>query len=170
MEGASTVTSDCRCYFDTADIKQGRWREEPALCIQRCRAQFLQSLSSDWEEHSGWPNGCRSLNRAMSIREFWSLYWCDSTFCGVGINRTGGVGQDPNVDLIINTCQNIGFYSIFDPGPPPLDFKCNTEADEAQECSHGLFTRDTDTGKAHADCDADAFSINNTWGKLTGVC
>lgn len=98
MEGPatepSTVDGGCGCHYDTTEIKQGRWNEEPYLCIQRCKAQFLRSVLAEWTENSGWVDGCRTLNGTAPVREFWSVYWCDSTFCGVGINQTGGLGQD----------------------------------------------------------------------------
>ncbi|KAI1506685.1 hypothetical protein F5X99DRAFT_12779, partial [Biscogniauxia marginata] len=53
-----------------------------------------------------------------------SLYCCDSN-CGVWIDRSG---QSPNVDLIINRCQNNGYYSIPDPGPPPSWDSCLSDA------------------------------------------
>ncbi|KAL2131906.1 hypothetical protein VTI74DRAFT_4462 [Chaetomium olivicolor] len=127
--------SGCECYFNTAEIKQGQWQEDPSTCLRNCKVQFLRSALKGWDETSGWSDGCRSLNGTVSVREFWSLYWCDSTFCGVGIDPKGGLWQDPNVDLIINTCQNIGFSSVLDPGPPPPDFRCSTEADTQGLCS-----------------------------------
>ncbi|KAL2155429.1 hypothetical protein VTH82DRAFT_171 [Thermothelomyces myriococcoides] len=104
-------------------------------CLAICRAQFQQEMLKEWEGSNGWAEGCGILNRGTAAQEFWSLYWCDSTFCGVAINPDGGLGQDPSVDLIINTCQNIGFYSIFDPGPPPLNFSCSKNADMSSICS-----------------------------------
>ncbi|KAH6851082.1 hypothetical protein B0I37DRAFT_404768 [Chaetomium sp. MPI-CAGE-AT-0009] len=126
---AETASSACQCYINTVEIKQGRWQEDPSECLRNCKAQFLGTVVKGWQENDGWVEGCGSLNRNVPVKEFWSLYWCDLTFCGVGINRAGGLGQDPTVDLIINTCQNIGFYSIIDPGPPPPNFTCSTEAD-----------------------------------------
>jgi hypothetical protein len=54
----------------------------------------MRGVLGGWQEGPGWVDGCRSLNTAMPIHDFWSLYWCDSTFCGVGIDQAGGVGQD----------------------------------------------------------------------------
>ncbi|KAK4157678.1 hypothetical protein C8A00DRAFT_39959 [Chaetomidium leptoderma] len=128
-------STSCGCYVNTAEIKQGAWQKDPSQCLRNCKVQFLRSVSNGWGESEGWADGCGHLNRGVALQEFWPLYWCDSTFCGVGIDRGGGLGQDPTVDLIINTCQNIGFYSIHDPGPPPPDFKCRTEADTQEGCS-----------------------------------
>ncbi|KAK4034707.1 hypothetical protein C8A01DRAFT_48956 [Parachaetomium inaequale] len=135
---AETVGNACECYVKTAEIKQGRLQEDPGECLRNCKAQFLRSVLNGWQENEGWVEGCGSLNRGVAVQEFWSLYWCDSTFCGVGIDQGGGLGQDPSVDLIINTCQNIGFYSILDPGPPPPNFTCRTEAETSRVCSASM--------------------------------
>ncbi|KAK4228915.1 hypothetical protein QBC38DRAFT_131567 [Podospora fimiseda] len=142
--GASSSSSSgndgkgCQCYFNSAEIKKGRWQEDKKVCLQNCRTQFLSRISPDWNDNSGWIEGCVSLHADNSTSfpykaepRFLNLYWCDSTFCGVAINPSGGLGQDPNTDTIINTCQNIGVHNIHDPGPVfPADFKCYTEADE----------------------------------------
>ncbi|SPQ20387.1 fd66ef94-53d1-4f89-af9b-9ddec5a867fd [Thermothielavioides terrestris] len=139
MDGARTRDTSagnaCQCYFNPAEIKQQQWQLDPSQCLHSCKGQFLQSVLKGWGDHSGWVEGCKYLNTSLPVRKFWSLYWCDSTFCGVGINQTGGLGQDPTVDLIINTCQNIGFHSIIDPGPPPANFKCSTEVNTPGICS-----------------------------------
>ncbi|KAK4242183.1 hypothetical protein C8A03DRAFT_40457 [Achaetomium macrosporum] len=121
----TTADSICECYINTAEIKRGRWQEDPSECLRNCKEHFLRSVLQSWGESSGWVDGCRILNRAAPARDFWSLYWCDSTFCGVGISQTGGLGQD----------RDIGFYSVLDPGPPAPDFRCNTEADTTEGCS-----------------------------------
>ncbi|KAL2265306.1 hypothetical protein VTJ83DRAFT_6406 [Remersonia thermophila] len=122
-----TASSDScgGCYFNPAEIQQQPW--DPRACIQDCRAQFLREAYSEWTETSGWKEGCASLDQGTAASELWQLYWCDRVFCGVA-NSQGGLGQDPNVNLIINTCQIHGFYNIFDPGPPPSDFACSTNA------------------------------------------
>ncbi len=86
--------SACECYVNAAEIQQGRWQEDPSVCLRNCKAQFLRSVVKGWGEDVGWPDGCGKLNKGVAVHEFWSLYWCDSTFCGVGINQTGGLGQD----------------------------------------------------------------------------
>lgn len=117
-----TVSSACECHINTAEIKKGSWQEDPGECLHNCKEQFLQAVAKGWHGDEGWVEGCGSLNRGVPVREFWSLYWCDSVFCGVGINQTGGLRQDreygteyswclglnsalATVDLIINTCQ-----------------------------------------------------------------
>ena len=116
------ASSTCECYINTAEIKKGSWQEDPGECLHNCKAQFLRKVMKGWQDNKGWVEGCKSLDRRVPVQEFWSLYWCDSVFCGVGINQTGGLGQDreygteclwclglksalATVDLIINTCQ-----------------------------------------------------------------
>ncbi|KAK4166241.1 hypothetical protein QBC43DRAFT_298874 [Cladorrhinum sp. PSN259] len=134
----------CNCYFNTADIKKGAWQQDKKVCLQNCRLAFLKRLLSAWDDNAGWVKGCgilRADNKTTGPFDaedrFRDLYWCDSTFCGVAIDPSGGLGQDPNTDTIINTCQNIGFYNIHDPGPVfPAGFKCFTEAnDTGSECN-----------------------------------
>lgn len=90
FEGSGSV---CECYVNTAEIKQGRWQEDPSECLRNCKAQFLRNVLQGWGENERWVDGCGNLNRGV-VHEFWSLYWCDLTFCGVGIDRAGGPGQD----------------------------------------------------------------------------
>lgn len=91
-----TETADgaCECYVNSTEIKQGRWQEDPKVCLLNCKAQFLRSVARGWKEDVGWDDGCRKLNKGVAVHEFWSLYWCDSTFCGVGIDQAKGLGQD----------------------------------------------------------------------------
>jgi hypothetical protein len=86
----------CECYVNAAEIQQGRWQEDPSECLRHCKAQFLRRTLDGWTEtaEDHWVDGCKSLNRGKAAQEFWSLYWCDSTFCGVGIDPARGLGQD----------------------------------------------------------------------------
>ncbi|KAK3386900.1 hypothetical protein B0H63DRAFT_558501 [Podospora didyma] len=130
----------CPCYVDAAALMSRVRQGDTRQCLQVCKSIFLQSVSTDWTETHGWKEGCQNLTSKAALYEFWQLYWCDSTFCGVAISPTGGLEQDPNVDLIINTCQNIGITSVLDPGPPTSGFSCQTDAKEASQCpnAHGL--------------------------------
>ncbi|KAI0025155.1 hypothetical protein F4780DRAFT_415698 [Xylariomycetidae sp. FL0641] len=87
---------------DPADIGL----ENPDACVKACFQQFLAGREL--------VEVCRSLQQDDD-RSLWGLYCCDSSYCGV---YTAEVGQSPSVDLIINECQNNGYYSIPDPGPP----------------------------------------------------
>ncbi|KAK4667101.1 hypothetical protein QC763_306180 [Podospora pseudopauciseta] len=139
--------SSCECHINKAEIQKGAWNEDRSECISNCKTQFLQSISPGWSEAaSGWADVCGNLNstsKGVEVAEyrFWSLYWCDSTFCGVAIDQSKGLGQDPNVDSIITTCDNNGFKPIIDPGPPHEDFKCSTEGDGAGSCTDSSFSR-----------------------------
>ncbi|KAK4120907.1 hypothetical protein N657DRAFT_692790 [Parathielavia appendiculata] len=174
---AETAGSACECYINPAEIKQGSWQEDPSHCLRNCKAQFLRGVLQGWEEDLGWIEGCRSLNRSVPVREFWSLYWCDSIFCGVGIDPTGPLGQDPTVDLIINTCQNIGFHFLLDPGPPPQNFSTTAYIGASDTCHHSFSNHDDGTTKAqpgrgnsradiltpcfHEELDANSSTIND---------
>ncbi|KAK0639055.1 hypothetical protein B0T16DRAFT_462764 [Cercophora newfieldiana] len=139
MADMETHVNSCDCYVDAARIETQV--DFPRTCLDNCRMQFLNqtvSTVAGWTNET-WPTGCEQLTSKEPsddrARSFWSLYWCDTRFCGVAISQTGGLEQDPNVGLIINTCQNIGYHSVLDPGPPPLDFSCKTEPGEAKLCT-----------------------------------
>ncbi|KAK3947194.1 hypothetical protein QBC32DRAFT_95865 [Pseudoneurospora amorphoporcata] len=134
MEG-SRVDEECGCYVEAIEIRAESPRAEAKQCLQSCMDQFLETVSVDHETPEGWKYLCKDLTSTTPSSRFWSLYWCDTTFCGVWINQTGGLQQDPNVDLIINSCQDIGFHSVLDPGPPPKDFVCQTNEGGAGLCS-----------------------------------
>ncbi|KAI1644839.1 uncharacterized protein F4817DRAFT_318330 [Daldinia loculata] len=96
--------------------------QNPKACIAACFKQFVNGLYDDPREDL--EDVCNQLSHVRPNTELWKLYCCDSTFCGVW---TSEKGQSPNVDLIINKCQNIGNYLIYDPGPPlPNKFNCNS--------------------------------------------
>ncbi|KAI0390001.1 hypothetical protein F5Y17DRAFT_88427 [Xylariaceae sp. FL0594] len=85
-------------------------RGNASACVAACFAEFVPNLE----------DACHQLQQAQyrTVR-LWDLYCCDSLNCGVYIETAG---QSPNVDLIINKCQNIGFSSIEDPGPPSTGY------------------------------------------------
>ncbi|KAK4204703.1 hypothetical protein QBC40DRAFT_329061 [Triangularia verruculosa] len=137
--------SSCECHINKAEIQKGEWEENKNVCIANCKTQFLQSITPGWSEAQGWADVCGNLNltsKDVGVAEyrFWSLYWCDSKFCGVAIEQGSRLGQDPNVDSIITTCDNNGFRPIVDPGPPPEDYKCSIEGDGGS-CTDSSFTR-----------------------------
>ncbi|KAK3344254.1 hypothetical protein B0T25DRAFT_322026 [Lasiosphaeria hispida] len=136
---ALAYNSNCECFVNVGDIDSVAKQQDPIPCLASCKRQFLQEISPGWKEDSSWPQGCQNLTSATATNRFWSLYWCDSTFCGVAINQTGGLGQDPNVGLIINTCQNNGYHSVLDPGPPPATFLCHTNREAEARCMRTNF-------------------------------
>ncbi|KAK5632464.1 hypothetical protein RRF57_008179 [Xylaria bambusicola] len=108
-------------------------RENASACVTACFEEFIPNVQDT----------CHQLQQPEPRRtKLWDLYCCDSTNCGVYI---GGAGQSreshvylkrhvvflmsitANVDLIINECQNIGFPSIEDPGPPSMNY-CTSSA------------------------------------------
>ncbi|KAI1804578.1 hypothetical protein F4811DRAFT_274990 [Daldinia bambusicola] len=95
--------------------------QNPEACIAACFDVFVYELLEGRSEN--FEDVCRLLSNIQPDTELWRLYCCDSTFCGVW---TGEKGQSPNVDLLINKCQNIGGYLIYDPGPPPNKYNCSS--------------------------------------------
>ncbi|KAK1836082.1 hypothetical protein QBC39DRAFT_410506 [Podospora conica] len=136
MEGTVALGSACACYVDG---KQARLVKEssadPKPCLDFCRLQFMKSVVPGWTDESRYHDGCQNLTGNHESSRLWPLYWCDSIFCGVAIEQLGGLQQDPNVGRIINTCQNIGSHSVYDPGPPPPSYTCATDLNEAAACT-----------------------------------
>ncbi|KAI1088963.1 hypothetical protein F5B19DRAFT_400889 [Rostrohypoxylon terebratum] len=102
-------------------------RDGQQPCVDRCYNQFVE----EWygKTHGGFPGVCSQLADRQPSTELWRLYCCDSTNCGV---VTEVKGQSPSVDLIINKCQNVGNYLIYDPGPPQLNnFNCSSLTNES---------------------------------------
>ncbi|KAI0436227.1 hypothetical protein F4803DRAFT_242735 [Xylaria telfairii] len=85
-------------------------KENASACVTTCFNELIPNVE----------DACRQLQQPLYQKtRLWDLYCCDSASCGVYI---GDIGQSPNVDLIINECQNIGFFSIEDPGPPATNY------------------------------------------------
>ncbi|KAH7320976.1 hypothetical protein B0I35DRAFT_477509 [Stachybotrys elegans] len=96
---------------------------DPPACISECRAQLLETLLQGDETMQ---RACELLSdTTFAGREeaVQALYCCDSQRCGV--DHLGKPGQDPNVNWIINTCQNFGYVPIIDNGPPASDYLCS---------------------------------------------
>ncbi|KAI0472295.1 hypothetical protein F4859DRAFT_99759 [Xylaria cf. heliscus] len=100
-------------YPRTGDRRSGAARfvqENASACVTACFNELIPNVEDT----------CRQLQQPeYQQTRLWDLYCCDSISCGVYI---GDIGQSPNVDLIINECQNIGFFSIKDPGPPASNY------------------------------------------------
>ncbi|KAM0430496.1 hypothetical protein ACHAPT_005843 [Fusarium lateritium] len=95
-----------------------------------CRERFLRELLPKDETLE---RVCEALGdrgeqeqQRQQHRSFRALYCCDSQLCGV--DNLGERGRDPNVNWIINACQEIGHHSIVDPGPPDADYVCDPES------------------------------------------
>ncbi|RSL84633.1 hypothetical protein CEP52_016382 [Fusarium oligoseptatum] len=109
--------------FIAADV------EDPPQCIAMCRERFLRELLPKDET---FERACEALGdrggeqQQQHRRSFRALYCCDSQLCGV--DNLGERGRDPNVNWFINACQEIGYHSIVDPGPPDVDYVCDPES------------------------------------------
>ncbi|KAK1968519.1 hypothetical protein LY78DRAFT_421612 [Colletotrichum sublineola] len=119
------MTDACNAELDgkgKAWVKVASNVPDPPKCIETCRNRFLESIVSDFDK-TRYPEVCKALSNGQGAAErLWEVYCCDSTSCGVQLN--GNPGQDPSVNFIINTCQNIGSGIIQDPGPPPAGYAC----------------------------------------------
>ncbi|KAI0517318.1 hypothetical protein F5B22DRAFT_117592 [Xylaria bambusicola] len=110
-------------------------RENASACVTACFEEFIPNVR----------DACHQLQQPEHRQTYlWDLYCCDSSNCGVYI---GGIGQSPNVDLIINECQNIGFPSIEDPGPPSMNY-CTSSTTPAINSSLPPQTLDLDPSTA----------------------
>ncbi|KAI0451535.1 hypothetical protein F5B21DRAFT_381163 [Xylaria acuta] len=100
-------------YPRTGDRRSGAAefvKENASACVTACFNELIPNVG----------DACRQLQQPeYQQSRLWDLYCCDSISCGVYISA---IGQSPNVDLIINECQNIGFFSIEDPGPPATNY------------------------------------------------
>ncbi|KAI1754675.1 hypothetical protein F4782DRAFT_455144 [Xylaria castorea] len=109
-------------YPRTGDRRSGAAefvKENASACVTACFNELVPNVE----------DACRQLQQPEHQQtSLWNLYCCDSISCGVYI---GGIGQSPNVDLIINECQNIGFFSIEDPGPPATNYCALSTSDTA---------------------------------------
>ncbi|KAI1115434.1 hypothetical protein F5Y14DRAFT_129294 [Nemania sp. NC0429] len=105
-------------------------RENASACVAACFEELLPNVEE----------ACRQLQQPEYQRtRLWDLYCCDSINCGVYIGNTG---QSPNVDLIINECQNNGYYSIQDPGPPATNY-CTSSTPNTILTGTSLYTQTT---------------------------
>ncbi|KAF4448309.1 hypothetical protein F53441_8284 [Fusarium austroafricanum] len=100
--------------------------DDPPHCISLCRERFLKELMPGDET---FPSVCEALQdreRMEKEQPFLSLYCCDAQACGV--DNLGEGGKDPNVNWLINVCQDYGYHSIIDPGPPKPYHICDPES------------------------------------------
>jgi hypothetical protein len=67
-------------------------------------------------------------------------------------NQANYASTTANVNWLINSCQNIGYYSVFDPGPPDLAYVCSHTNDLKQ--GHTC-PRQTVVANSNADNDDD---------------
>ncbi|KAI8634271.1 hypothetical protein F5Y19DRAFT_206892 [Xylariaceae sp. FL1651] len=119
-----TVVEDPRARY-RRDGPADFGREKASACVTACFGQYIGNRNVE--------DACRQLQQPENQRtHLWGLYCCDSMNCGVYI---GTLGQSPSVDLIINECQNIGYFSIVDPGPPVTSYCASSTPDTTKSSS-----------------------------------
>ncbi len=61
--------------------------QDAEACVRACYNQFV----NEWYEKvkGGFDDVCTQLSHTQSHTDLWTLYCCDSTFCGVRIDREG---------------------------------------------------------------------------------
>ncbi|CAM1509951.1 Fc.00g002860.m01.CDS01 [Cosmosporella sp. VM-42] len=100
--------------------------DDPPHCISKCRERFLRELLPKDETFERVCEVLADKDYMDKEQPFRALYCCDSQLCGVD-NLEGG-GKDPNVNWFINACQDIGYHSIVDPGPPKPTYSCTFDS------------------------------------------
>ncbi|KAJ0159704.1 hypothetical protein CTA2_9241 [Colletotrichum tanaceti] len=127
----SLVGENCSADLDDEGDDWGKVASnvpDPPKCIETCRARFLERVVPGFNK-TRYPEVCNVLSGSAAAKErLWELYCCDSTSCGVQLD--GKLGQDPNVNFIINHCQNLGSGTIQDPGLPPTGYACPISSDD----------------------------------------
>jgi hypothetical protein len=64
----------------------------PILCFTSCKNRFMSSLGLG--RNPELSDVCTKLANASSVRDFWALYCCDMTFCGLQLDVMGPKGKD----------------------------------------------------------------------------
>lgn len=98
----------CDCFFNkTEATENGGWVDnddddddsnmaatdrDPIRCEEYCKTHFLETVSADYSET--FSSVCTKLTTEGPNQDLWPLYWCDSTYCGVGIDQEVPWGQD----------------------------------------------------------------------------
>ncbi|KAM0349737.1 hypothetical protein ACHAPU_003566 [Fusarium lateritium] len=100
--------------------------QDPPHCISLCRERFLKDLLPKDETFERVCEVLQDTARVGKEQPFQALYCCDAQACGV--DNLGERGRDPNVNWLINACQDIGYHSILDPGPPQPYHICDSES------------------------------------------
>ncbi|KAK2938232.1 hypothetical protein FoTM2_001450 [Fusarium oxysporum f. sp. vasinfectum] len=119
----STKTKGCSGHswgFIAPDV------QDPPLCISLCRERFLKGLVPGDETIERVCEVLQDRDWMEKEQPFRALYCCDAQACGV--DNLGEGGKDPNVNWLINTCQDHGYHSIIDPGPPQPYHICDPES------------------------------------------
>ncbi|RGP72117.1 hypothetical protein FSPOR_2962 [Fusarium sporotrichioides] len=100
--------------------------QDPPQCIALCRERFLNQLLPEDKTFERVCEALQDRDRMERQQPFQALYCCDAQACGV--DNLGERGRDPNVNWLINACQDIGYHSVIDPGPPQPYHICDSES------------------------------------------
>ncbi|KAJ4014895.1 hypothetical protein NW766_005212 [Fusarium irregulare] len=100
--------------------------QDPPQCIALCRERFLKELVPEDETFEKVCEALQDKEYMEREQPFRALYCCDAQACGV--DNLGERGRDPNVNWLINACQDIGYHSVIDPGPPQPYHICDSES------------------------------------------
>ncbi|POR32363.1 Uncharacterized protein TPAR_07427 [Tolypocladium paradoxum] len=106
---------------------------DPPACITDCRRQLLQAIVPSNETLGEVCKAVTDSRRTGNDQVFRMVYCCDSQVCGV--DNLDGRGKDPNVNWLRNACQNIGYHSVVDPGPPDATYSCKYVSTDEQDSS-----------------------------------
>lgn len=95
---------NCSCSFNITNSRGGKGStavgggaektdESAQQCVDECRQEYLKEI---WPDYNNETFGyvCTALSTKDSETKLWPLYWCDSTFCGVWLDQSMGLGQD----------------------------------------------------------------------------
>ncbi|EMT64522.1 hypothetical protein FOC4_g10007199 [Fusarium odoratissimum] len=121
----STKTKGCSGHswgFIAPDV------QDPPLCISLCRERFLKELVPGDETIERVCEVLQDRDWMEEEQPFRALYCCDAQACGVDNLGEGGKDHVANVNWLINTCQDHGYHSIIDPGPPQPYHICDPES------------------------------------------
>ncbi|ENH72475.1 hypothetical protein FOC1_g10013131 [Fusarium oxysporum f. sp. cubense race 1] len=121
----STKTKGCSGHswgFIAPDV------QDPPLCISLCRERFLKELVPGDETIERVCEVLQDRDWMEKEQPFRALYCCDAQACGVDNLGEGGKDHVANVNWLINTCQDHGYHSIIDPGPPQPYHICDLES------------------------------------------
>lgn len=104
MDRSAVEANLCDCFFNKTEVMEnGGWEEndesgmaapgkDPIKCEAYCKTRFLETVSADYTET--FSSVCAKLSTGGPNQDLWPLYWCDSTYCGVGIDQQVPGGQD----------------------------------------------------------------------------
>ncbi|KAI5458044.1 hypothetical protein BGZ63DRAFT_432527 [Mariannaea sp. PMI_226] len=96
--------------------------EDAPPCIAKCRQMFLSEVLPKHETLERVCGILEDFGRVTSEEVLHAMYCCDAQLCGVNHMQT--TGKDPNINWLVSWCQNVGYDSVKDPGPPDSAYTC----------------------------------------------